>query len=500
MEVKAQATMSEKATDSTATEISCDLCILGAGISGLNALFAASCYLPRTARVVLVDRNASPGGMWHSTYDYVRLHQPYTLFTAGDIPWTLDKDPAYLASRPEIVQHLHHCVDVLRERVRLDERYGYEYVAHEERESDFDDVLVHCTSKNADAAPLRIRAKKLIKSFGFDVATKPALQLSSSRVISMSPNTHSILNLPPSDAPVFLVGGGKTAMDTAHGLISQNPRREVSIIDGQGVMFMCRDIVLPAGARRHWSGSPAVATFLDAASRYDGTNAKQTLEFFRDKYCLSLQPHPQRFNYGLLSRSECLTIKNGVHEVVRDYLVDVVDHSGRTELVLRSGERRPIQPGSWIINCSGYFFLNDTPYEPFVSPSGKVISIQPTSTLHLFSSCSAYLTVHLSYLNLLRALPLYELDMVALKRADRDALAITPMTLMLYNFSQIIPAVPKTVLDEFGTNHVRWYPPMRQLIDALRLMAYQKFHPTRLREALDVVHERFGVRCGPLPS
>ena len=30
--------------------------------------------------------------MWTDTYDYVRLHQPYQLFTAGNIKCTLGKE------------------------------------------------------------------------------------------------------------------------------------------------------------------------------------------------------------------------------------------------------------------------------------------------------------------------------------------------------------------------------------------------------------------------
>ena len=40
----------------------CDVCILGAGIAGLNALFAASQYLiSRDQKVILVDRRGQKG-------------------------------------------------------------------------------------------------------------------------------------------------------------------------------------------------------------------------------------------------------------------------------------------------------------------------------------------------------------------------------------------------------------------------------------------------------
>jgi len=90
-------------SDPRAEDISCDLCILGAGIAGLNALFVASRYLSRDDRVVVVDRRAGVGGMWLSTYDYVRLHQPHSFFTAGNIPWTFGKERSHLATRAEVL-------------------------------------------------------------------------------------------------------------------------------------------------------------------------------------------------------------------------------------------------------------------------------------------------------------------------------------------------------------------------------------------------------------
>jgi hypothetical protein len=57
-----------------------------------------------------------------------------------------------------------------------------------------------------------------------------------------------------------------------------------------------------------------------------------------------------------------------------DHLVDVVDRNGGTDLVFRSGSTKAIQPGSWIVNCTGYLKYDDRPYEPYVSPSGAVLS------------------------------------------------------------------------------------------------------------------------------
>ena len=83
------------------TTASCDVCIVGAGLAGLNALFVAGRYLSRDQKVILIDRRERVGGMWVDTYPYVRLHQPHPMFTAGNIEWTLGQDRSYLATKGE---------------------------------------------------------------------------------------------------------------------------------------------------------------------------------------------------------------------------------------------------------------------------------------------------------------------------------------------------------------------------------------------------------------
>ena len=169
----------------------CEICILGAGIAGLNALFAASQYLGRNDRVVLVDRRTRVGGMWTDTYDYVRLHQPYQLFTAGNIKWTLGKERSYLATKPEILDHLRHCLNVISKRVEVDERFGWNYVSHEETGS-----LVRVTLQAPDGQTRVITAKRLIKAFGFQVQPNPPLTVSSARVKSATPSDCTGLSTP----------------------------------------------------------------------------------------------------------------------------------------------------------------------------------------------------------------------------------------------------------------------------------------------------------------
>ena len=124
-----------------------------------------------------------------------------------------------------------------------------------------------------------------------------------------------------------------------------------------------------------------------------------------------MTPDASNFVFGVLSEAENKTITAGLGDVVMDYLEDVVDRNGATELVFRSGSAKAIQPGSWIVNCTGYLGIGDPhPYEPYVSASGAVVSINPRSAVLHLPAFMGYFLAHLLFLEKLRDLPLYEID------------------------------------------------------------------------------------------
>jgi len=255
--------------------------------------------------------------MWGSTYSYVRLHQPHPMFTAGNIPWTGNHDPSYLATRSEVLDHLQHCFEVCRQRVSLDARFAYAYRGHKYLA---DEVVVDCVPVRSDGAPLRIRTKRLVKAFGFDVQVNDPLPLSSKSVRSVSPNHFDLLGeeMRSSTTPIYVIGAGKTGMDTAHDLLTHYPNRPVTLVIGTGMLFFDRDQQFPRGLQRWYAGKTPLETFLDIAKRFDGRNEAEVLAHLRKHYTLSLVPDARHFMYGLLSRDELATITRGARAILKD--------------------------------------------------------------------------------------------------------------------------------------------------------------------------------------
>jgi len=189
-----------------------DLCVIGAGIAGLNALFVAKQYLKPSARVALIDRNEQAGGMWNSTYDYVRLHQPYSMFTAGNIPWEISKPQEYLATGNEVLRHLRSCLETISKDLQVDTFWRSEVTHIAEIETEEGNLgSVSLCSLCSDAAQHHLRANRVILAKGLDVPTLAPLELSSGSVKSCSPQTMS--NHLNSTDPVYIIGGGNTGMD-----------------------------------------------------------------------------------------------------------------------------------------------------------------------------------------------------------------------------------------------------------------------------------------------
>lgn len=475
-----------------------DLCIVGAGIAGLNALFVASRYLSREQKVILIDSRPRVGGMWVDTYPYVRLHQPHPMFTAGNIGWTLGKEPGHLATKGEVLDHFEHCVAVIKERVRVDEYFGWTFESHEEV-----DGTVRSTCRSADGRTLVVESLRLIKAYGLGVTPNDPLEFSSTRVQSVSPDYCDVRSgdMRASDSPVWIIGGGKTAMDTAHALITEYPGRQVNLVAGRGTFFSTRDRFFATGARRWWGGTLLTTVAAQIANRFDGTNEAEVQEWFRATYGTFVTPGADNFVLGVLSEAENATISAGLNDVVMDYLDDVVDRNETTEMVLRSGSTKTVEAGSWIVNCTGYVdFDREYPYEPYVSASGAVASINVNSaTLHL-PAFQGYFLTHLLFLDKLKDIPLYEVDLQQLRNKSHVVFPYVLFALVQHNLSVIFDNVPSSVFSENGLDFDTWYPMARRLPATVRFMLTHRRARLRARQALDTVRERFDIRCGPLPT
>lgn len=436
--------------------------------------------------------------MWVDTYNFVRLHQPYPIFTAGNIAWRLDKHASHLATRDEVLDHLRHCAEVARAKVDLEERFGWEYVEHDEA-----DGAVTVTLRGQDGRSETLTAKRLIKAFGNHVLPSSPLPVSSAAVRSTTPEALPavIADSPEDSGSVWIIGSGKTAMDVALMLRRECPGRELSMVGGSGTMFSRRETFFPTGPRRWYGGTRINAMLREVALRFDGTNEHEVAAWFLDAYGISPSGEPTNFFSAYLSDAECTDVRAALHRIEPGHLDDVVDTADGPALVFRDGRLLAIPADSWVVNCTGYLAQPGHPYEPFASSSGNVLSIQLRSSVTgVFTPFAGYYLTHLMFRGKLAAARLYELDVEDLGTKSRSAIIWASITLSMYNLGRLSRTLPPKVMMGCGLDFDRWYPKVRQIAGATALLATQRSDSSHYRETLDTLGERFGVRVGRVDS
>jgi hypothetical protein len=370
----------------------CELCIVGAGYAALNGLNVAAKYLKKGDRVILVDKNDTWGGQWTHQYDFVRLHQPYRMFTAGDQPWKLERDPAYLATRREVLDHLATVPGISASHLDVQPLFRHAYTGHRIHEGRVELDATPVSNGKGPAAPVRIRARRLLKATGADIESLPPFTLSSSRVRSVCVSDPVLMTAEflDSRAPVYVIGSGKTAMDTVRHVARSG--RQVNILIGSGMWFFSREHLFPPGSRRYVRGLLTGNAFLHLAMNFDGSNEDSLAQGLEQKgQLINVFGQGGNCRFGLLSYAERDEVRANVAEVFRGHLVDV----DGTQMTLREGKdlrQVPVADGSWFINCTTHF--RDVPHEPILNDGGLVCAPQGAMG---FSGTTAYYVTHLWY-------------------------------------------------------------------------------------------------------
>lgn len=492
---------SPKPLQTKATSEVYDLVVVGAGIAGLNALYAAVEYLPKTARVLLIDQKDQPGGMWNTAYDYVRLHQPHPMFTVGDMTWDWHQPRDYLATRDEVQSHLARAVGHVAGKVDLHTRFGQTVTSCTEIErsgTPVAEVICHPNAAPGDVTILH--ATRAIYASGLNYKPATPLELSSTDVVSIIPQELCRTLQDHPDAPLYIVGGGKTGIDSILAALGQDANRRITLINGRGTNFLNRTKYLPTGLKRWTSGALVSRLFRDLTLNFDGDNEDHMIAHFRKNHAIDPTGENDVYLYGLQSEGEHSRIKEGCSDVLAGYLADVEESADTPRLVLRSGSMHPVIPGSIFVNCTGSFFRTDVleePY-PFLSPHATVMAVNARTGMHFLSSVAGFFGTHLLYRGLLRGTGFYALDHEVLFRRNRNAWVGATAVQAYMNQVLAVQSLPMTLLDRCGLDFDRWYPLPRRVIGLIQMKSTAQTDIAHCRRVLDRVADRFDVHCSQI--
>ena len=477
----------------------CELCVIGMGIAGINALNSSSQYLSKKDKVIVIDRRETTkaiGGMWNTAYPFVRLHQPRSLFTIGNKKWNLNKNPSYLANREEVVEHFNHCYNELKERLSIIEMFGYEYQSYEEvKTADGYSVHINFQSINKELPFLIVKAKRCIKAFGFNTVPNDPLKFSSSKVHSITPESSSLLNaeIANDDKPIYIIGGGKTSMDVANFILAQNPNRKLNFIIGKGIFFLNRDIFFPSGIKKNWTGTTINKLLLNIALLYDEQNLESVISDIKNTYGLLPFKEAKQTVFGLLSPHEIETVKNAVNTEVYDYLNDVIEENKKLYIHYKNDTKEEVVAGSWFINCTGYLYPKKEVFEPILSAHEKVLSINKTASSIAFTSLGGYFLPHLWFRNKFKDVPINQFNHSNLIKKDKEAYLFGVSAQAIHNLIYFIEALPFDVVYKCGSNFDKWFPLHRQFFVLLNILINKKKYLKHTSKVLDRLSNKYNV-------
>ncbi|MAC78712.1 MAG: hypothetical protein CML66_11695 [Rhodobacteraceae bacterium] len=471
----------------------CDLCVIGAGIAGLNALFVAAEHLPRDTQVVVIDTNPEAGGMWSSTESDVRLYQPHRLFTVGNMRWHLARPADYRATGAEVRRHLQNCFRDLGRRLRIVGRFGHraEHVS-EPRDGGPAEVLYR------DLATGRVRrllADRVIRASGHDIPRPEPLPLSSRDVRSLTPQ--DLGSLPPG-VPVYVIGGGRVGLDCVLALARNGSAGPVVLINGAGTSFPTREQSFPGWILRWWRGEPASTLYRRAAMRFDGDNAKSALAALAKSRTIHLPGRHAGYSFAPLSKTALRSVQAGLSDLLNEHLIDVEDTDRGPEMVFRSGTRRWVERGAVVVNCTGEARDRTASRDPVLSPGGQVLTLNTRSMVHVLSGVSAWVLTHLFLSGRLAGTPLWSVDADALRRVGAAWFTMTAITVSLHNMIVARQALNPSAMRTLGMDADRYYPVPRRILHRLRGRRLAPAIIDHCRHTMERVQCRTGARCGPI--
>ena len=445
--------------------------VIGAGYAGISALHAAIGHLAPRQRAVIADIRTDWGGQWLEQYDFVRLHQPYRHFTAHDQAWALDKDPAHLASRAEILDHMRDLGTRAEARQPVSPLFGHRYIGHERRPGS---AMLEVTFESvADpSSTVVIRTPRLIKATGFDLSIKKPLSLSSSAVESTAP-VDLRQAVKGGDAEFYVIGSGKTAMDAILFIRARAPDAPVTLVAGHGAMFLNRDRFFPRGRLgRYLGGRPMFPFMMEYALRWDGTNhGALNREMLRRGDMISPVPDPNSCQFGLLGTEELGRVTRALRRCIKGRLADIVDVDGVPTLQMQDGRMLPLpatKPGRRrvVVNCTEN--ITEAVPEPILREGGRVLTPQ---FVGIFSGPSATMLTHAWFRGSLdKIVPqFFRVDLVPSDPVRKQATFFRMSLATVHNMGLLGQVLPAGLLLRDRSSVMTWYPRHRQLLAQVTL-------------------------------
>ena len=392
-------------------DIECDYLVIGGGATGM-AFSDSLLTNTKTAnlRVIVVDKHETPGGQWHDSYEFVRLHQPskgYGVESKKLEEGAADKDN-HRATRSEIIEYY---ADVQRD---LESKHDFEFIGgtsldlaqlYEGNPSKQDYVITNDTTGISRTIHVR---KRLVDARNLEpdlpVSTPPKFSFPADHVSVVPVNEIVSNNISNGDEShekkknFVVVGGGKTGMDAvSHLLTAKNvlPENLLWVVPNEAWITAREDIgncidLLYTSAKLHDDANGDIGNHKDEKKETETTTAtgigkdffqRGFIEWEKQGHIYRLDPSvvPTKFKDATLSLDEVNLLKKAVPRMIKRGRVAEITDKG--SMVFQDGSTMELPfsvEDTLFLHCSAGAFhfskSNQTP--PPIFEEHRIV-IQP---------------------------------------------------------------------------------------------------------------------------
>ena len=356
-----------------------DYLVVGAGLAGMA--FVDSLLDATEADIVMVDRRHAPGGHWLESYPFVRLHQPSAWYGVGSAG--LDDDRIE-AGGPEAGQHTRvsgvelraYFAAVMRDRYLPSGRVRYFPMTDHLGEGRFRSILSGTETEatvRRSIVDATYTPSETPESFAppFDVADNAAVL------------TPTQLTRVDREAPLVVVGTGKTAFDTCVWLLEQGcPPEQITWVRTREAWVNNRYYLQP-GTQSIQTVEGTVLWLEAVAAAASVDEVYERLERHQVVFRVDTDVWPSVFRGPTMSTSELEQLRR-IRNVVRLGRVLEV-HPDR--MVLAEGEHT-VAPGTVYVHCAAPG-LSLNPATPVFAPGRITVQYLSRASMSLSSAAIA---------------------------------------------------------------------------------------------------------------
>lgn len=379
-------------------DVTTDYLIVGAGAVGLA--FADTLIDEDTAsHITIVDRHARPGGHWNDAYSFVALHQPSATYGVNSIELCTDRvdTEGHNAGMYPLARHaeiLAYYDRLMREKLLASGRVTYLPLTDYRGGANGLHTLRGILSGTEQAVQVR---RKVVDATWFQTSV-PATHTPS---FAVAPGVRRAI---PGDLPALwleaanppshfvILGGGKTAMDTAVWLLEAGvaPARIEWVRPRDSWMFNRRKLQ-PAHAGLEGLVEFQLALVESASAAANGREMCHLLE--QRGVMLRIDPavEPAMFHFAVISEGE-VALMQQITRVHRQGRVTAIEPDA-----LMFGETRvALPPNTLFIDCTATAvpFTARGQARPFFDGDTITLQLVQTPFVPYSAALAAFLEVH----------------------------------------------------------------------------------------------------------